>query len=63
MRLEELSVKHTRTMLSFTESITLKESSNVPKISEEYGMTEDQFAEQLDLLRQYKAGNFQALEG
>lgn len=45
------------------ESITLKESSNVPKINEEYGMTEDQFAEQLDLLRQYKAGNFSALEG
>ena len=45
------------------ESITLKESKNVPKINEEFGLTEDQFAEQLDLVRQYKAGNTSALEG
>ena len=45
------------------ESLTLKESKNVPKINEEFGLTEDQFAEQMDLVRQYKAGNTSALEG
>lgn len=45
------------------ESLTLKESKNVPKINEEFGLTEDQFAEQMDLVRQVKAGNTSALEG
>jgi uncharacterized protein YcgL (UPF0745 family) len=44
-------------------SITLKESNNVPKIYEEFGLTEDQFAEQMGLIQQYKAGNTSALEG
>ena len=43
-------------------SITLKESNNVPKIYEEFGLTEDQFAEQMDLIKQYKAGNTSALQ-
>lgn len=45
------------------ESITLKNSKNVPAINEEFGLTEEQFAEQMDLIRQYKAGNTSALEG
>ena len=45
------------------ESITLKESKHVPKIYDEFGLTEDQFAEQMDLIHQYKAGNSSALEG
>lgn len=45
------------------ESLTLKESKNVPKIYDEFGLTEDQFAEQMDLVHQYKAGNTSALEG
>ena len=45
------------------ESITLKESKNVPKIHDEFGLTEDQFAQQIDLVRQINAGNFSALEG
>ena len=45
------------------ESITLKESKNVPKIYEEFGLTEEQFAQQMDLVQQYKAGNTSALEG
>ena len=45
------------------ESITLKESKNVPKINEEFGLTEDQFAEQMELVQQIKAGNTSALEG
>ena len=45
------------------ESITLKNSKNVPSINDEFGLTEDQFAEQIDLIRQYKAGNTSALEG
>ncbi|WP_405292939.1 hypothetical protein [Methanobrevibacter sp.] len=44
-------------------SITLKESKNVPKINEEFGLTEDQFAEQMELVQQVKAGNTSALEG
>lgn len=45
------------------ESVTLKESKNVPKIYDEFGLTEDQFAEQMELVHQYKAGNTSALEG
>lgn len=44
-------------------SITLKESKNVPKIYDEFGLSEDEFAQQLDLIQQYKAGNTSALEG
>lgn len=45
------------------ESIILKESKNVPKISEELGLTDDQFAQQMDLVYQIKAGNTSALQG
>ena len=45
------------------ESITLKESKNVPKISEELGLTDDQFAQQMELVYQIKAGNTSALQG
>ena len=44
-------------------SVTLKESKNVPKINEEFGLSEDEFAQQMDLIHQYKAGNTSALEG
>ena len=44
-------------------SITLKESKNVPAINEEFGLTEDEFAQQMELIHQYKAGNTSALEG
>ena len=45
------------------ESITLKQSSDVPKINEEFGLTESEFAQQMELIQQYKAGNTSALEG
>ena len=44
-------------------TISLKESKNVPKINEEYGLSEDEFAQQMDLIHQYKAGNTSALDG
>lgn len=44
-------------------SVSLKESKNVPAIYEEFGMTEDEFAQQMELVHQYKAGNTSALEG
>ncbi len=44
-------------------SITLKESKNVPKINDEFGLSEDEFAQQMELIHQYKAGNTSALEG
>ncbi|MBE6491283.1 MAG: hypothetical protein E7Z83_10575 [Methanobrevibacter sp.] len=43
-------------------SITLKESKNVPKIYEEFGLTEDQFNEQMELVKQVKAGNQTAIQ-
>ncbi|WP_405306579.1 hypothetical protein [Methanobrevibacter sp.] len=43
-------------------SITLKESKNVPKINDEFGLTEEQFAEQMDLIKQFKAGNTSAIQ-
>ena len=45
------------------ESLTLKESKNVPAINEQFGLTKDQFAEQMDLVQRYKAGDASALEG
>lgn len=44
-------------------SITLKESDDVPKINEEFGLSEDEFAQQMDLIKEYKSGNTSALEG
>lgn len=44
-------------------TVSLKESKNVPKIYEEFGLSEDEFAQQMDLIHQYKAGNTSALEG
>ena len=43
-------------------SITLKDSKNVPKIYEEFGLTEDQFNEQMELVKQIKAGNQTAMQ-
>ena len=44
-------------------SLTLKESKNVPKVYEEFGMSKEQFDQQLELVHQYKAGNRSALNG
>lgn len=44
-------------------SITLKESKDIPKINEEFGLSESEFAQQMELIHQYKAGNRSALEG
>ncbi len=45
------------------ESITLKESSNVPKVYEEFGLSESEFNQQMEMIKEYKAGNLDALEG
>lgn len=44
-------------LVPLLESLTLKESKNVPKINEEFGLTESQFEDQIELIRQYNAGN------
>ncbi len=44
-------------------SLSLKESKNVPAINEEFGLSEDEFAQQMELVHQFKAGNTSALEG
>lgn len=43
-------------------SITLKESKNVPKIYEEFGLTKDQFNQQMDLIKEVKKGNSTAIQ-
>ena len=62
-RLNTFGESYTDYIQPLLESLTLKESKNVPKIYDEFGLTEDQFAEQMDLVHQYKAGNTSALEG
>ena len=44
-------------------SVELKKSKNVPSINEEFGLTKEEFAQQMELIEQYKAGNTSALEG
>ena len=44
-------------------SITLKESSNVPAINDQFGLSESDFAKQMDLVHQYKSGNTSVLQG
>ena len=43
-------------------SVTLKETKNVPKLSEQYGLSEDEFQQQMELVQQVKAGNSTAIE-
>ena len=45
------------------ENITLKQSTDIPKIYEQFGLTKDEFDQQMDLIHQYYAGNASALEG
>ena len=45
------------------QSITLKKSSNVPNIYDEFGLSKSEFAQQMDLIQEFKAGNTSALEG
>ena len=44
-------------------TIELKKSKNVPAINDEFGLTKEEFAQQMDLIEQYKAGNTSALNG
>lgn len=44
-------------------SIKLKQSDNVASVSEQFGMSDDEFAQQIELVRQLNAGNYSALEG
>lgn len=44
-------------------SITLKDSDDVASVSEQFGLSDDEFAEQIELVRQINAGNYSALEG
>ena len=54
---------YTDYMQPLLESVTLKKMSGVPHIYDEFGLTEEQFAQQMDLIHQYKAGNTSALGG
>ena len=54
---------YTDYMQPLLESITLKESDDVPKIYEQFGLTKDQFKQQMDMIHDYQAGNMSALDG
>lgn len=55
----ELYTKYVEPLLK---SITLKETDNVTKIYEDYNLTEDQFYEQMEIIKQAKAGNATAIQ-
>ena len=44
-------------------SISLKESKDIPSVAEQFGLSKDEFNQQIDLIRQYQAGNTSAIEG
>lgn len=44
-------------------TISLKQSSNVPSVSQEFGLSDDEFKQQIDLIRQVNAGNLSAVQG
>ncbi len=44
-------------------SLSLKESKNIPSVAEQFGLSQDEFNQQIDLIHQYEAGNTSALEG
>lgn len=44
------------------ESINLKESSDVPKINDEFGLSEEEFQQQMDKVHAYKNGDESALD-
>jgi len=44
-------------------SIHLKESNNVLSINEEFGLSKDEFNQQLELIHQINAGNYSVVEG
>ncbi len=44
-------------------SISLKESKDIPSIAEQFGLSQDEFNQQIDLIHQYEAGNTSAIEG
>ena len=45
------------------ESITLKQSKDIPSVAEQFGLSQDEFNQQIDLIHQYEAGNTSVLNG
>lgn len=43
-------------------TVNLKQSSNVPALHEQYGMSQADFQKQMDMVHQIKAGNYSALQ-
>lgn len=44
-------------------TINLKKSDNVPAVHEQFGLSQDEFNKQIELIRQVQAGNYSALQG
>ena len=44
-------------------SISLKQGKDVPAIADEFGLSQEEFNQQLELIHQYEAGNTSAIEG
>ena len=44
-------------------SVNLKQSDNVPAVNEQFGLSQEDFQKQIDIIRQVEAGNRSALQG
>ncbi|SDA39801.1 hypothetical protein [Methanobrevibacter millerae] len=44
-------------------SIKLKDTDNIASVSQQFGLSNDEFAQQIELIRQINAGNYSGLEG
>lgn len=49
---------YTKYVEPLLKSVSLKESKDVPAISEQFGLSKDEFNKQLDLIHQLEAGNY-----
>lgn len=54
---------YTKYIEPLLKSINLKESKDVPAIYEQFGLSEKEFKQQIDLIRQVNAGNLSAVKG
>ena len=54
---------YTKYIEPLLKTVSLKQSSNVPSVSQEFGLSDDEFKQQIDLIRQVNAGNLSAVQG
>ena len=54
---------YTKYIEPLLKTVSLKQTSNVPSVSQEFGLSDDEFKQQIDLIRQVNAGNLSAMKG